>query len=179
MTGPDLTEEPPESELLEIVEKIEHDEDNLEVPPEFLEEPEQPRKSLSAEIAMLNVGQRLKLALKGNREARSILMRDPNRVVRRFVLQNPRITEDEVAMICKNRSIDLELLDIVAKKRDWMQNYPIRLALVMNPKTPLTVGLRLVRTLQEKDVRNLAKSRDVPSSISSAAKRKLFEEKKQ
>lgn len=174
-----MTADPTDNELLSLAEEIEHGEDHIDVPEEFLEEPEQPRKSLMAEIAGLSVGQRIKLAFKGNREARNLLIRDPNRIIRRCVLQNPRITEDEIVMICKNRSIDLELLDLISKKRDWMQNYPIRLAMVMNPKTPLTVGLRLVRTLHEKDVRNLAKSRDVPSTISSAAKRKLFEEKKQ
>src|SRR5437773_11593292 len=103
----------------------------------------------------MTVAERIKLALRGNREARMLLSRDPNRLIRRFVLQNPRIADDEIIAIAKNRSADDELLRIVADSRDWTKNYQVRHALVTNPKTPLVLALRFVSSLHERDIRLL------------------------
>lgn len=166
--GEDLSEE----ELEELLAQIERGEDPYALPVELVEEMEVPlRLSLAAEIGSMKVGARIKLALKGNREARGILIRDSARLVRKFVLQNPRITDDEIIIITKNRSADSELIDAISKRKEWIQNYQIRLGLVTNPKTPMSVGLRLVNTLLERDLRQLAKSKNVPGAVNSAAKR--------
>ena len=63
-------------------------------------------------------------------------LRDANRMVQRFVLQNPRISDEEIIALAKNRSIDRELLDLICSARSG-SNYRA-LALATNPKTPLT-----------------------------------------
>ena len=85
-------------------------------------------------------------ALRGNKDARTILMRDPNRLIRRFVLQNPRIGDGEVIAVARNRSADEELLRMINEKREWVRNYQVRHALATNPKTPLQIALRHVAT---------------------------------
>ena len=137
--------------------------------------PDQETKSLYAQIQHMSVGERIKLALKGNRDTRVLLLRDPNRTVQRFVLQNPRLTEDEVLAACKNRNTDPEILRLVAKKREWRRNYAVRLALVRNPKTPLVVSLQVVSTLADRDVRFLAKSKNVPGAVAGRARRIIIE----
>lgn len=163
-----------DEELDRLVDQIAHEQDHIEVPADLVEEPDDPaplRLGLAARIGALKVGERIKLALKGNRESRSILIRDSARLVRKFVLQNPRITEDEILAITKNRSSDGELIEAITKHRSWTQNYQIRLALVSHPKTSMGVGLRFVSSLQDRDLRIIAKSKNVPAAMSSAAKR--------
>ncbi|MBX3027114.1 hypothetical protein KF840_19605 [bacterium] len=161
-----------------LAEDIQQDRDTIVVPQDLVEElpPEKKiSRNLAAEIQQMTVGERLKLALKGNRDARMILIRDSSRVVQRFVLQNPRITEEEVVALAKNRSIDRELLDQICRRKEWLGNYQIKLALATNPKTPLALAVRLVPSLLPRDLRGLAKSKNVPSAVNGLAKRLVIE----
>ena len=124
-------------------------------------------------IRGLSVAERVKLALRGNKSARSILARDPVRLVQGCVLQNPRITLEEALVMAKNRSLHGDLLRLIADERDWVRNYAVRLALVRNPKTPLQVALGLLSGVQERDIRLLARSREVPSVLQQQARRIL------
>lgn len=164
--------------LESLAEEIQQDRDTIVVPQDLIEElpPEKKiTRSLSAEIQQMTVGERLKLALKGNRDARQILIRDSSRVVQRFVLQNPRITDEEIVGLAKNRSIDRELLDLICRRKEWLANYQIKLALATNPKTPVVLALRLVPSLLPRDLRAIAKSKNVPGPICGLAKRLVIE----
>jgi hypothetical protein len=164
-----------------IAESVERGDDPFIVPEEMLVEPEPDKpvnKSLYNQIVHMTVGERVKLALKGNREARLILIRDPQRLIQRFVLQNPRITEDEVLMMARNRNLDSELLRFIGDHKSWPRNYQIRLALVMNPKSPIATALHFVPNLMERDLRFVAKSKNIPSTIASQARRLLMQRDK-
>jgi hypothetical protein len=165
-------------DLTALAEEIEQGRDAIVVPEALLEErpPEQrPAKNLPAQIQSMSVGERLKLALKGNRDARTLLIRDANRMVQRFVLLNPRITDEEILALAKNRNVDRDLLDQICRKKEWASNYQVRLALATNPKTPLGVAVRFVPTLLPRDLRVLAKSKNVPSAVCGMAKRLVIE----
>jgi hypothetical protein len=131
-------------------------------------------RSLWAEIQTMTVAQRVKLAMKGNKDARSILIRSTNRLIQRMVLQNPRLTEDEVLAIAKNRNSDEELLRQIADSREFTSSYGVRAALAENPKTPIAQAIRLVSTLGEREIANLAKSKNVPNAIAAQARKILF-----
>ncbi len=168
-------------EIEAIAETIKRGEDSYIVPEEMLVEPEDPKPinpSLYSQIIRMKVGEKLKLALKGNKEARTILIRDANRLIQRFVLQNPRLSEDEVLAMAKNRSIDQELLRKIGEHRTWPRNYQIRLALVTNPKTPLATSLPMVGQLGERDLRFISKSRNVSATVVTQARRLLFQREK-
>jgi hypothetical protein len=153
------------------------DEDAIEVPAALLEEREAPApeaRSLYAQIVTMGVAEKVKLALRGNRDARAILVRDTNKLIRRLVLQNPRVTDTEVIAIARNRTADEELLRAIVEKREWMKNYQVRLALATNPKTPLVVALKQVGTLGERDLRLIAKSKNVPGGVAAQARRLLL-----
>jgi hypothetical protein len=165
-------------DLEELAEDIQQDRDTIVVPQELVEElPPEKRvtKNLATEIQQMAVGERLKLALKGNREARQILIRDSSRIVQRFVLLNPRISEDEVVILAKNRSIDRELLEQICRRKEWLANYQVKLALATNPKTPLPLAVRLVPSLLPRDLRTLAKSKNVPGAVNGLAKRLVIQ----
>ena len=78
-------------------------------------------------------------------------------------------------MLCKNRSIDRELLDQVVRRKEWLASYQVKLALATNPKTPLPLALRLVPMLLPRDLRTLAKSKNVPQGVNSLAKRLILQ----
>lgn len=147
--------------------------DAIAVPEELLEETPPPERaeSLMQRVRGMSVSERIKLALRGGKEVRSLLMRDPNRLIRRFVLQNPRMSNDEIIALAKNRTADDELLRIVAESRAWTKNYQVRLALVTNPKTPLVLALRFLASLYERDIRQLAKSKNVSATVAHQAQR--------
>ena len=148
--------------------------DTIAVPTPLVEEPPagaSVEKGLLSRLQEMTVSERIKLALRGNRETRQLLIRDPNRMIRRLVLQNPRMADDEIIAVAKNRSADDELLRIIAESRDWTKNYQVRLSLVSNPKTPLVLALRFLSGLQDRDIRMLAKSKNISATIANAAKR--------
>jgi hypothetical protein len=145
--------------------------DVIVVPRALLHEGAAVERSLLLRLPEMSVAERIKLALHGNREARVLLLRDPNRMIRRFVLQNPRISDEEIIALTKNRSADDELLRAVADNREWTANYQVRLSLVENPKTPLVIALRLLGSLHGRDIRQLAKSKNVSANVANQAKR--------
>ena len=159
-----------------IARAVEAGTDDIVVPAEMLvEEPEAATpplaRSLYAQIINMGIGEKIKLALRGNRDARAILIRDAQKLIRRFVLQNPRVTDTEVVAVARNRSADEELLRMIADRREWMRNYQIRLALATNPKTPLVLALKQLTTLTDGDLRLLTKSKNVSATVASQARR--------
>lgn len=131
-------------------------------------------KSRYQEIQDLPVPEKVKLAMGGDKEARSILIKDSNKQVQEAVLDSPRITEQEIVAISNSRNVGEELLRKIASNRDWLKNYQVRLALANNPKTPLTIGLRLIGTLMISDLKRLSKSKGVSSVLTAAANRALI-----
>jgi hypothetical protein len=96
------------------------------------------------------------------------------KLVQQCVLHNPRLTTEEVLAMAKNRSLHGELLRLIAGQRDWVRQYSIRVALVLNPKTPLQMSLSLLPGINDRDVRLIAKSRNVPTVVQSQARRMLL-----
>jgi hypothetical protein len=148
-----------------------------DLPAELLEEPDTPGQPLPGNlyqyVQSLTVGDKLKLAMTGSKGARQLLIRDTNKVVSTAVIRSPKIREDEVQIIAQDRTVSEEILRIILTRKDWLKNYPIRLALTQNPKTPLPRALRLLDTLQERDLRQIGKSRNVATAIRLGAARIL------
>ena len=92
----------------------------------------------------LNVKDRIKLAMKGDREARNILMRDPNRLVSQAVVTNPKITEQEIETISAMRSVPEDVLRQIAINRQWARSYKISLNLARNPRTPIANAMPIL-----------------------------------
>lgn len=138
------------------------------------EKEEKRAKSRYQEIQDLPVPDKIKLAMSGDKEARSILIKDSNKQIQEAVLESPRITEPEIVAIANSRNVGEELIRKIATNRDWMKNYQVRLAMANNPKTPLTIGLRIIGTLMIADLKRLSKSKGVSSVLSAAANRFLI-----
>jgi hypothetical protein len=138
---------------------------------------EEKEQTVQQKIASLTIAQRMSLAMKGSREERSILIRDPNKIVAVAVLSSPKVTEQEVESIAKMASISDEILRLIASTRAWVKNYGITLALTKNPKTPLALSMNLLSRLNEKDVRMLSTDRNVPDVLRITARKKVVIDK--
>jgi hypothetical protein len=129
-------------------------------------------------IMKMNQGQKLRAALLGTKEERSILIRDQNRQVACMVLKNPKITDPELENFAQMRNLDSEILRQMGQSRDCVKRYTVIHHLVKNPKTPSPVSLNLLKLLREMDLRNLARDRNIPDLIRRQAKR-LYDMKEQ
>ena len=142
--------------------------------PEVEEAPadEDPQSALQR-IASLNVAKRIALAMKGNREERAILIRDPNRIVTAAVLSSPKMNDTEVAAIAKMQNVSEDVLRTIANNRAWLKNYTVVLACVKNPKTPVALSMNLMARLSEKDLKLLTTDRNMPDALRTNARRKI------
>jgi hypothetical protein len=123
------------------------------------------RVALIRRIMLMKVKDRMKLGMKGDREARSILIRDSNRIVAQAVINNPRITDQEVEAIAAMRTVSDEVLRLIAMNRAWARQYPIIHNLARNPRTPLPTAITILMRLQTKDLKNLSQNRNVPEAV--------------
>ena len=133
---------------------------------------EDPQSALQR-IANLNVAKRIALAMRGNREERAILIRDPNRIVTAAVLSSPKMSDTEVAAIAKMQNVSEDVLRTIANNRAWTKNYAVILAVVKNPKTPVALSMNLMARLTEKDLKLLSTDRNVPDVLRTQARRKM------
>ena len=123
------------------------------------------RISMLNRIMKMGVKDRVKLGMKGDREARNILIRDPNRLVSSAVVNNPRISEKEVEMIASMRSISEEILRQIASNRQWARSYTIMHSLAKNPRTPIANSISIMSRLQLRDLAALSKNRNVSDAV--------------
>lgn len=129
--------------------------------------------SLTQRVMRLRTNQKIMLAMKGGKEERTILIRESNRLIQVGVMRNGRLTEGEVAYISQMRTVNEEVLRIIASNREWMKKYTIYKNLVMNPKTPLPIAMTHFKRLQEADVKLIMRDRNVPEMLRREAKRLL------
>jgi hypothetical protein len=113
------------------------------------------------------------LAMKGNREERTILIRDPNKIVAVSVLSSPKVTDSEIESIAKMANVSDEVLRIIGNTRGWVKNYGVVAALARNPKTPVAISLNMLSRLYEKEVKALAADRNIPDALRIAARKRL------
>ena len=137
----------------------------------------QVRASTVQKIAALGVAQRMALAMKGTREERAVLIRDPNKIVGVAVLSSPKLTESEVESIAKMATISDEILRMIGFNRAWTKNYAVVHALVRNPKTPLAMSMNFLARLNDKDIRTLSTNRNVPDVLRVTARKKVVIDK--
>lgn len=129
------------------------------------------RVSLIRKLMFMNPRDRLKLAMKGDREARSILIRDSNRVVATAVVKNPRITDKEVENIAAMRQVSADVLRLIVLNRAWARQYPIIHNLVRNPRAPIPTVVSTLPRIRTNDLVALSQNRNVSEAVRNQAAR--------
>lgn len=130
-------------------------------------------QNLFQQIQSMTVAEKIQFALHAGKDARSILIKDPNKQVATAVLHSPKITEDEILLIAQSRNVSDDILRSIAKNKDWVQKYSICLALVNNPKAPLSISLSFLPMIKRKDLIFLTKNKNIGEALRSSAIRLL------
>ena len=129
------------------------------------------RETLLQKLSRMRVAERVQLALKGTREERMMLSRDPSKVVQRAVLQSPQLSEQEVEGFAGMASLSDEILRLIANNRKYRRNYTIVRNLMFNPKTPLEVTLHMLPNITAQDLKLLMGNKNVPDTLRTSAMR--------
>jgi hypothetical protein len=127
---------------------------------------------LQQKIRGMNIGEKIRMALLGNAAARSILVRDPNRVVCMAAIASPAMGESEAKNAAQSREVSEDVLRYIGRKREWLRSYEIKRHLCNNPKTPLALSMTFLAHLRRNDLRALSRSRGIPGPLKQAAKRR-------
>lgn len=134
--------------------------------------------NIYALIQNMTVIQKINLARMGNKEARGLLVRDRNKIVAISAISSPKVTVQEIAAIARARNVSDEILRVIARTREWTRDYQVKLALSANPKCPRPLAMKFVNYLQDRDLKALMRSKDVPAAISTHARRILMKKGK-
>ena len=136
---------------------------------------EEKQKSFAERLATMTVPEKMKYAMKGTREMRAILIRDPNRLVASAVLSCPKVNEGEADAFAKMGNVSEDILRSIAQNRAWTKNYGVTLSLCKNPKTPIALTLNMMQRLTEADVKRLSTDRNVPEPVRIAARKRVVQ----
>lgn len=140
-------------------------------------EPEPVNEPLLKRISKMNIAQKIATAMKGNKEVRTAMIRDTNKLVAVAAIKNPRITEQEVKTTAMSRSVNEEVIRLITMNNEWTKSYAVKLALVNNPKTPMPVAMRFLPLMRAQDIKGVAKSKNLPSALVNQAKAQLQKKK--
>jgi hypothetical protein len=144
--------------------------------PKKLVNPDEKRGSVLQKITKLDVKGRIQLAMKGNKEERSILVRDGTKIVALAVLDSPKISDGEVEKFAGQRNVLEAVLRAIPMKRRFAKNYATMRNLVCNPRTPVDASLGLMKGLLVQDLKNLTTNKEVSETIRKLALR-MYQQK--
>jgi hypothetical protein len=150
-------------------------EEPLVAPPvqEAFGDEDEDRETATQKLAKMGFSDRLKAAVRGSREMRALLIRDPNKMIAAAVLSSPKLSEPEVEAFARMASISDEILRIIGSNRAWTKNYNVILGLTKNPKTPLALSLNFMPRLSSRDLQMLSVDRNVPEPLRVAARKRV------
>jgi hypothetical protein len=152
--------------------------DGVDFSEDLIKETEKNRENLLHKINQMDTDERIKLAIMGNREVRTILICDTDRTVAVAVLKNPRLSDIEVILIAQSKTVGEEVLREIGTSRKWARIYQVKVTLVNNPKTPSHVALNFIRHLRDRELQALARNKNVLGVVANTAK-KIVQEKRE
>jgi hypothetical protein len=152
-------------------------------PPEVIHDPpetvgEEKWQNIYTQIAGLNTQQKIRLAHVANLPIRMLFIHSPIKVISLAVLKNPKLTESEVLRYAQQKNLIEDVLVAIGKDPKWMRNYPMKLALVCNPKTPLSISVNFLSHLHENDLKDVSRDKNISTVLRRAAQQLLLKRKK-
>ena len=150
-------------------------EDSAQFPPELILEMQahlndEQRQNLHQKILHMTIPQKIRLAMLGNRETRNLLIQDRNKVICMAVLRSPKLSENDALSYAQQRNLPQDVFTVLGKSKRWTKYYPVKLALVNNPKTPLPISMRFLEYLAERDLKTLSRNKNVSSVLTQSAR---------
>lgn len=118
----------------------------------------------------LTLGERRALARRPDRKEFDKLLRDPHPMVMTNLLGNPRLTAEDLVRVCARRSTPREILSAIARHPRWSRERRVRLALILNPRTPEEIAVPFVSLLTRSELRIVTEVTTTPDVVRVAAK---------
>ena len=131
------------------------------------------RLTFTQRVMKMSVSQKIKLATLGNKEARTLLLRDGNKLVALAAVQSPRITDGEVLALTNSRTLHEDVMRYICGNREWVRNYQVKVNLVNNPKTPISVSLKLLGHIHPSELKGVARNKNIASTLQTQARMAL------
>jgi len=128
-------------------------------------------------VIKMSPSQKIKLALTGAKDARSLLIRESSKIIALSVLANPRITIGEVEFFSKSTNLSEDVIRKIGTNAEWTRKNTVVSALVANPKTPVGISIGFVPRMSERELAILEKSRNIPEAVRTAARNTLIKKK--
>ena len=135
---------------------------------------EEERLTFTQRVMKMSVAQKIKLATLGNKEARTMLLRDSNKLVALASVQSPRITDGEILSLSNSRTLHDEVMRYILRNRDWLKNYQVKVNLANNPKTPIATGIKLLQFLHVSELKVVARNKNIAQVIQNQARGHLL-----
>ncbi len=128
-----------------------------------------------AKMELITLGERRALAKRNDKDTIDRLLSDPDPMVIRNLLSNPRVTEAEVVKIASKRPNSAEILKLVATHQKWSRRYPVIKAIVLNPYTPPRIATGLLEFLLAQDLKAVSEDRTLHPQVKMCASQLLKE----
>lgn len=126
---------------------------------------------LKEQLGDLRLGDRITLGKIATPPVLSALLEDPDARVSDACLINPRLREEDLAFAIARDTAPRALLDAVVASSPWKERYAVRLALVLQPRTPLPLALGLLRSLLKRDLERVSETESLVPLLQLAASR--------
>jgi hypothetical protein len=121
----------------------------------------------------LTVGERRSLARSPTRRDFDKLLSDPHPLVIRQLLENPRLTENDVLRIAARRPARVDALQAIARSERWLARPRIRMAILLNPGSPPGLALPLLAACTRTELVEVVQSADTNKLLRSTARELL------
>jgi hypothetical protein len=129
--------------------------------------------SLWDRVRAMTPPQKMMLAPKADRATRALLMQGKEPMLLFALLKNPRLGIEEVVRLAKSSALGFQAAELILKTVPWNKDVDVLVAMVHNPKLPLPLGLRIVASLPDSELRVIAKGAATSAALKQAALRRV------
>lgn len=126
---------------------------------------------LKERVPELRVGEKVTLGKIATPAVLTMLLAEPEAKVIRACLQNPRLREEDLVTAVRQETAPRALLEGAPESWRWRDSYAVRLALVLQPRTPLGVSLAQISSLLPADLVRVSEAPGIPPLVQIAAHR--------
>jgi hypothetical protein len=119
----------------------------------------------------LRLGERVTLAKIATPPVLRLMLADPGPKVARAALINPRLREEDLLLALRQPAVPRALIEAAVSSPRWSECYGVRLALALQPQTPLPLALLQLSSLTRRDLLRVAETPGLRPLVQAAALR--------
>jgi hypothetical protein len=126
---------------------------------------------LQDQLTDMRLGEKITLAKIATTPVLVRLLAETEHKIARSCLINPRLREEDLVTAVRQEAAPLALLEAAASSQRFGERYAVRLALVLQPRTPLGVALAQLTSLLDRDLERVASTAGLRPLVQVAALR--------